>query len=234
MNYLKRCVMVLLVATVSFNAWAAELETEAQKLSYIMGMDIGNMLRDQAAGVDLDLDLDTLVEALRATVNGEETQMTSEEADVIRQAFIQKLQAEREAEVNAVAQTNLAEGQEFLAGNKEKEGVQVTESGLQYEVLTMGDGAKPVATDTVKVHYRGSLLDGTEFDSSFERNMPATFPLNGVISGWTEGVQLMPVGSKFRFYIAPELGYGEAGGGPIPPNATLIFEIELLEIEVQQ
>ncbi len=107
-------------------------------------------------------------------------------------------------------------------------------SGLQYKVETMGTGAKPVATDTVKVHYRGTLLDGTEFDSSYARNEPISFGLNRVIAGWTEGVQLMPVGSKFTFYIAPDLAYGEGGGGPIPPNSTLIFEVELLDIEAPE
>ncbi len=121
----------------------------------------------------------------------------------------------------------------FLAANKLKEGVQTTASGLQYKVLTMGEGAKPAATDTVEVHYRGTLLDGTEFDSSYARNEPISFALNRVIAGWTEGVQLMPIGSKFVFYIAPDLAYGEAGGGPIPPNSTLVFEVELLDIESQ-
>jgi FKBP-type peptidyl-prolyl cis-trans isomerase FkpA len=112
--------------------------------------------------------------------------------------------------------------------------VQTTASGLQYKVETMGTGPKPVATDTVKVHYRGTLLDGTEFDSSYARNEPISFGLNRVIAGWTEGVQLMPVGSKFMFYIAPDLAYGEGGGGPIPPNSTLVFEVELLDIETAE
>ena len=226
MNLLTRCGLVLAVATTSLNAWAVELETEEQKLGYIIGMDIGKSLRDQGAEVDLD----ALIDAIRTTFIGEEAALTSEEAAAIRQAYVEKRQAEQQAEAAAVAGENLAEGQKFLAENKTKEGVQTTESGLQYKVLTMGDGAKPAVTDTVQVHYRGSLLDGTEFDNSFERDMPATFPLNGVISGWTEGVQLMPIGSKFIFYVPPELGYGEGGGGPIPPNATLIFEVELLDI----
>ena len=230
MNFLTRCGLVLIVATLTFNAWATELETEAQKLGYIIGMDIGKSLRDQGA----DIDLDALIEAIRTTFKGEEALLTAEEAGEIRQAYIQKRQAQQQAETAAAASANLAEGQEFLDENKAKEGVQVTESGLQYKVLTMGDGAKPAATDTVKVHYRGTLLDGTEFDSSYARNEPISFALDRVIAGWTEGVQLMPVGSKFMFYIAPELGYGAAGGGPIPPNATLIFEVELLDIEAQE
>ena len=157
--------------------------------------------------------------------------MTAEEAAAIRQEYVQKMQAAQQAESTAAGASNLAEGQKFLADNKGKEGVQTTASGLQYKVLTMGDGAKPAATDTVKVHYSGKLLDGTEFDSSYARNEPISFALNRVIPGWTEGVQLMPIGSKFVFYIAPELGYGEGGGGPIPPNSTLVFEVELLDIE---
>jgi FKBP-type peptidyl-prolyl cis-trans isomerase len=229
MNFITRCGLVLIVASLTINAWAAELETEEQKLGYIIGMDIGNSLRDQGA----DIDLDALINAIRTTFQGEEALLTAEEAGAIRQAYIQKRQAEQQAETAAAASTNLAEGQKFLEENKVKEGVQVTESGLQYKVMTMGDGAKPAATDTVKVHYRGTLLDGTEFDSSYARNEPISFALDRVIAGWTEGVQLMPVGSKFMFYIAPELGYGAAGGGPIPPNSTLIFEVELLEIETE-
>ena len=123
------------------------------------------------------------------------------------------------------------EGEKFLAENALKEGIQVTESGLQYEVLKMGRGKKPAATDRVKVHYHGTLIDGTVFDSSVERGEPTSFGLNQVIAGWTEGLQLMPVGSKFRFYIPQELGYGSRNAGSIPPYSTLIFEVELLGIE---
>ncbi len=131
----------------------------------------------------------------------------------------------------SLAAINAAEGDKFLLENRAKEGVQVTDSGLQYKVIVMGDGAKPAASDTVTVHYRGTLLNGEEFDSSYSRNEPTTFQLNQVIPGWTEGVQLMPVGSKFKFFIPPNLAYGPNGGGPIGPNATLIFEVELLGIE---
>ena len=130
-----------------------------------------------------------------------------------------------------MAATNAAEGDKFLLENRGKEGVQVTDSGLQYKVIEMGDGPKPAASDKVTVHYRGSLLNGTEFDSSYARNQPMTFQLDQVIPGWTEGVQLMPVGSKFMFYIPPNLAYGAGGSGPIGPNSTLVFEVELLGIE---
>ena len=229
MIFLKRCGLILAVVTFSMNTWATELNTDEQKLGYIIGMDIGKSLRDQGTSVDLD----ALIDAVRATYKGEELAMTTEEAATVRQEYVQKMQAAQNAESAATGQNNLVEGQKFLAENKLKEGVQTTASGLQYKVLTMGDGAKPVATDTVKVHYRGTLLDGTEFDSSYARNEPISFGLNRVIAGWTEGVQLMPIGSKFTFYIAPELAYGAGGGGPIPPNSTLVFEVELLDIENQ-
>jgi FKBP-type peptidyl-prolyl cis-trans isomerase FkpA/FKBP-type peptidyl-prolyl cis-trans isomerase FklB len=227
MSTLKRCGLLLAVVIISTNTWATELNTDEQKLGYIIGMDIGNSLRQQGAEVDLD----ALIDAISATYRNEELSMTPEEAASIREEYVQKRQAAQQAESAVAGEANLVEGQAFLAENKLKEGVKTTTSGLQYKVLTMGDGAKPVATDTVKVHYSGKLLDGTEFDSSYARNEPISFALNRVIAGWTEGVQLMPIGSKFMFYIAPELAYGEAGGGPIPPNSTLVFEVELLDIE---
>ena len=230
MTNLKRYGLVLAVLFFTMNTWAADLDTEEKKLGYIIGMDIGKSLKDQGTTVDLD----TLVEAIKATYNGEELALTTEEAAQIRQEYVAKRQAEQQTAAAAVGETNLVEGQKFLAENAVKEGVQTTESGLQYKVVTMGTGAKPVATDTVKVHYRGTLLDGTEFDSSYARNEPISFGLNRVIPGWTEGVALMPIGSKFMFYIAPDLAYGEGGGGPIPPNSTLVFEVELLDIETSE
>ncbi len=227
MKVLTRCGLVLVAITISINTWATELNTEEQKLGYIIGMDIGKSLRTQGTKVELD----ALIEAIRATYNDEKLAMTEAEATAIRNAYVSKMQAAQKAESAEAGKKNLTEGQKFLAENKLKEGVLTTASGLQYKVITMGDGAKPAATDTVKVHYRGTLLDGTEFDSSYARNEPISFALNRVIAGWTEGVQLMPIGSKFTFYIAPELAYGEAGGGPIPPNSTLVFEVELLDIE---
>ena len=227
MNNFKRCGLILAAITLSINTWAADLKTDEQKLGYIIGMDIGKSLSEQGTEVDLD----SLVDAIRSTYNGEELKLTEDEAAAIRKEYVDKRQAEQQAEAAVAGQGNLVEGQKFLAENKVKEGVQTTASGLQYKVVTMGDGAKPAAEDTVKVHYRGTLLDGTEFDSSYARNEPISFGLNRVIPGWTEGVQLMPIGSKFIFYIAPELAYGAGGGGPIPPNSTLVFEVELLDIE---
>ena len=218
-----------LMAAILFtgNALATELETEAQKLGYIIGMDIGASLKQQGT----NLDLDALYDAIKATYNGEPLAMTPEEAATIRESFIAERRVEAEAERNAQVTTNAAEGDKFLLENRTKEGVMLTDSGLQYKVIEMGDGPKPTATDTVKVHYRGTLLNGEEFDSSYTRGEPISFVLNKVIPGWTEGVQLMPVGSKFMFYIPPDLAYGPAGGGPIGPNATLVFQVELLDIE---
>jgi len=221
---------MLAVLIFTMNTWATELDTEEKKLGYIIGMDIGKSLRDQGTEVDLD----SLIDAIRATYKDEALAMTAEEAALVRTEYMEKRQAEQQATAAAVGESNLVVGQKFLAENATKEGVQTTASGLQYKVETMGTGAKPAATDTVKVHYRGTLLDGTEFDSSYARNEPISFGLNRVIAGWTEGVQLMPVGSKFMFYIAPDLAYGEGGGGPIPPNSTLIFEVELLDIETAE
>lgn len=144
--------------------------------------------------------------------------------------YMQKRQAEK---MQAMYTKNIEEGENFLSENKKREGVQETTSGLQYEVITMGTGAKPVATDLVKVHYTGMLIDSTKFDSSVDRGAPAEFGVNQVIQGWQEGIQLMPVGSKFKFYIPYELGYGENGTGPIPPYSVLVFEVELLEIVKQ-
>jgi FKBP-type peptidyl-prolyl cis-trans isomerase len=218
-----------LMAAILFtgNTLAAELETEPQKLGYIIGMDIGSSLKQQGT----NLDLDSLFMAIKATYNDEPLAMTPEEAAAIRETFVAQRRVEAEADRASMGSVNAAEGDEFLLENRVKEGIQITDSGLQYQVLEMGDGARPAATDKVTVHYRGTLLNGEEFDSSYSRGEPISFALDQVIPGWTEGVQLMPVGSKFMFYIPPNLAYGPAGGGPIGPNATLIFQVELLGIE---
>ncbi len=223
-----RLLAVAMAATVAAApAFAQELESDVDRLSYTVGMDIGNSLAEQG----LELDLDLLVEALRASYSGEETLMTREEALAERDKFMQRRQQELAEQRTLDAQRNLEEGQAFLAQNAEREDVMVTDSGLQYRVMTEGDGASPEATDQVTVHYRGTLLNGTEFDSSYARGEPATFALNQVIPGWTEGVQLMQEGDKYEFFIPADLAYGEQGRpGPIGPNATLIFEVELIEV----
>jgi FKBP-type peptidyl-prolyl cis-trans isomerase FkpA len=208
------------------------LETDEQKQAYAMGASVGQFIESKVLvqeklGVDYDKTI--MAKGFIAALQGQ-SQLSMEEMQVITQSIEAKIR-EKQTEMAAQAGiANIAAGEAFLAENAQREGVVVTDSGLQYEVLTQGDGAQPVAADTVKVHYRGTLLDGTEFDSSYARNEPAEFPLSRVISGWTEGVQLMKVGSKFKFYIPSELAYGERSTGKITSNSTLIFEVELLEV----
>ena len=200
---------------------------DKNKISYMVGMDIGRGLTQ----IKDDIDIKVVEQALEAVLKGDKTTMTQEEALQVRQAYMQQMQAKRVAEQKAAAEKNKGEGATFLAKNKSKSGVKTTASGLQYEVEKEGTGPKPKATDTVKVNYLGTKIDGTKFDSSYDRGQPATFPLNGVIKGWSEGLQLMPVGSKYKLYVPADLAYGENAPGPIGPNATLIFEVELLGIE---
>ena len=181
-------------------------------------------------GYGIEIDTDMLVKGVRDALSGADAALTQDEMratlTAVQQRAMQAAQAKRKEE----AAKNLEKGKAFLTENGAREGVTTTASGLQYEVLQAGSGPRPEPKSQVTVHYRGTLIDGTEFDSSYSRNQPATFQLDKVILGWTEGVQLMPVGSKFMFYIPSDLAYGPNGGGPIGPNATLIFEIELLEI----
>lgn len=191
------------------------------EVSYALGMNIVTNLKQQG--------LDTINEAafaqgVKEALSGDSTLLTDEQANQVLQMYFGKLQEEK---------TKMAskEGEAFLANNAKREGVTVTASGLQYEVLTAGEGAKPLATDQVTVHYKGTLIDGKQFDSSYDRGQPATFGLNQVIPGWTEGVQLMSVGAKYRFFIPYNLAYGEKGaGGDIPPYSALIFDVELVKI----
>jgi FKBP-type peptidyl-prolyl cis-trans isomerase len=211
----------------SVSASADTLESHEERLSYTIGMDIGQSLAEQG----LELDLDLLIEALRASYVGEETRLTQEEALQERDLFMQRRQQEMERGRAEEADRNLEAGQAFLAENRQRDDVVETESGLQYRVVESGDGASPEATDRVTVHYRGTLIDGTEFDSSHARGEPASFALNQVIPGWTEGVQLMQEGAVYEFFIPADLAYGAEGRpGPIGPNATLIFEVELIEV----
>lgn len=207
---------------------AVSLDNDKAKLSYAIGMDIGSSLKS----LSTEFDRAMLIAAINDRLDGKELKLTEEDAGKVKQTFF-KQQAEKRAKEQAEkAAKNKEEGEKFLAENAKKPGVTVTASGLQYEVMQAAEGPKPKASDDVKVHYRGTLLDGTEFDSSYKRGEPITFPLSGVIRGWTEGVQLMNVGSKFRFYIPADLAYGERGAGAtIAPNSTLIFEVELLGIE---
>jgi FKBP-type peptidyl-prolyl cis-trans isomerase len=194
--------------------------TTTADASYALGMLLGGNIK--AAGIEVSYD--DFLAGLKAVMTGQKTRLTEAEAQAAVQAAVDAATARK-------ANEGVAAGQAFLAANKNKAGVKTTTSGLQYEVLSMGSGPVPSATSTVTVNYEGRLIDGSVFDSSYARGTPATFRLNEVIRGWTEGLQLMPVGSKFRFYVPSDLGYGSRGAGNmIGPNATLIFDVELISI----
>ena len=199
---------------------------EKQKAGTMVGMDIAKSLEP----IKDEIDVDALAAALKASLAGKPTKLTPAEADQLRSEFGMKMQAKMQKKAAEAGMKNLAEGQAFLAANKAKPGVRTTASGLQYQVIRMGNGPVPKPTDKVRVNYVGTLLDGTEFDSSYKNGQPVEFALNQVIPGWTEGVGLMPVNSKYRFWIPSNLGYGPNGQGPIGANSTLVFEIELLGI----
>ena len=204
----------------------AGLPTEKDQVSYMIGMQMAKSLEP----VKDDVDVDTIAKAIKTSLSGGKLLLTEEQAQQIAQKFSEKMQAKQIADMMAKAKKNAAEGAAFLAANGKKPNVKTTATGLQYEVITEGKGAKPKPTDVVQVNYKGSLLDGTEFDGSEQHGGPATMSLTQVVPGWREGLTMMPVGSKYRFWIPAALGFGEQGGGPIPPNATLVFEVELLDI----
>jgi FKBP-type peptidyl-prolyl cis-trans isomerase len=206
-------------------AASGDFKTNKDKYSYAIGLDIGQRMAQSKLNVDTAMLARGISDGLSAA------KPALSEAEI--QAAMQALQSEMEGKAASVANDNKAAGEKFLAENKTKKDVKTTASGLQYTVLTEGTGATPKASDKVKVHYRGTLLDGTEFDSSYKRGEPVVFPVDAVIKGWTEALQLMKVGGKYKLYIPSNLAYGERGtpGGPIGPNSTLIFEVELLGIE---
>lgn len=203
------------------------LKDEKDKISYGYGMEIGKNLKRQ--GIEINPDL--LAQGLKATLSGDKTLLTEDEVRQTMMAFQQKMQASRAEKTKKEGEENKTKGEAFLAENKKKEGVQTTASGLQYKVITKGTGPMPKADDTVKTHYRGTLIDGTEFDSSYKRGEPATFGVTQVIKGWTEALLMMPVGSKWQLFIPGDLAYGPGGRPGIPANATLLFDIELISIE---
>ena len=211
---------------------AATLKSEKEKLSYALGVATGNQMRLQS----LDLDLDLYAQGLRDALSGGKMLLTDAELREIMAGFQNELRRKQMALQNQraqeIAEKNKTDGEAFLTQNKSAEGVITLESGLQYKILTEGTGEKPKPGDTVVCHYRGTLLDGTEFDSSYKRNAPETFAVQGVIKGWTEALQLMPVGSKWQLFVPSSLAYGERGAGrEIGPNAVLIFEVELISIK---
>lgn len=219
---------VVALSGASFAADAPELKTDKEKISYSIGMDIGGNLKRGSVEVDPDL----LARGLKDSYGGGKTMLTEDQA---RQAIadFQKAQMAKQAEtMKILSEKNKADGEKFLAENAKKEGVKVLPSGLQYKELTPGTGKSPKSTDTVTTHYKGTLIDGAEFDSSYKRGEPATFPVSGVIPGWTEALQLMKEGAKWQLFIPSKLAYGEKGVGQvIGPNATLIFEVELLTVK---
>lgn len=205
-----------------------EPKTSVERASYALGMDFGLSLRR----METEIDVASLLQGVEDSLEDREPLLTSQEMSQVIAEFKEKAQQIAAEKRRTLSQRNLKETEAFLEENRSKEDVVTTASGLQYRVLRQGDGPKPKAADRVTVHYRGTLIDGTEFDSSYERGEPATFAVERVIPGWTEVLQLMPVGSQYQVFIPPNLGYGERGAGPvIGPNATLIFEVELLRIE---
>ncbi len=194
---------------------------DIQKISYALGLGIGQQLKSMNIE---NFSVSEFARSIEDVMSGKETEMSAKDAQILLNEYFQKKQEEE-------AKANIAEGKAFLEENGKREGVVTTKSGLQYEVLTEGTGNSPKATDKVRCHYEGRLIDGTVFDSSYQRNEPADFGLNQVIAGWTEGVQLMKEGAKYRFYIPYLLGYGEHGAGAsIPPYATLVFDVELIKV----
>ena len=209
---------------------ASAFKTQKDKVSYAIGMNVGSTLHRQ--GVDIDPKV--LQQGLQDALAGGKTLLSEEEERAVLTELQADMRKKQQEKMQQAGEANKKEGEAFLAANKAKDGVVTLPSGLQYKVITTGAGPKPTASDSVVCNYRGTLIDGKEFDSSYKRGQPATFPVSGVIKGWTEALQLMPVGSKWQLFVPSELGYGERGtGADIGPNATLIFEVELLSIQAK-
>jgi FKBP-type peptidyl-prolyl cis-trans isomerase FklB len=224
---MKRFILIFAAFLLTLPLFAQEksppLKDQKDKVSYSIGLNIGSNLLRQ----NVEVNPEALVAGVKDGI-AQKPQLTQDQIKEVMTAFEKDMQAKQKA----AGEKNAAEGTKFLEENKKKEGVKTTASGLQYKVIKEGTGPQPKATDTVTVNYRGTLINGKEFDSSYKRGQPATFPLNGVIKGWTEGLQLMKTGSKYQFFVPPNLAYGERAAGPdITPNSTLIFEVELLEVK---
>lgn len=209
---------------------ALVLTTQKDKISYAIGMNVGTNLHKQ----EVDVDPAVLLQGLKDGIAGSKPLLSEEEARAVLMQLQEETRKKQAEKAQQMGGANKTEGEAFLAANKTKEGVITLPSGLQYKVLQAGTGAKPTASDSVVCNYRGTLINGTEFDSSYKRGQPATFPVSGVIKGWTEALQLMPVGSKWQLFIPAQLAYGERGAGAdIGPDTTLIFEVELLSIQAK-
>jgi FKBP-type peptidyl-prolyl cis-trans isomerase FklB len=222
------CLGAVCIASIGLAQDKAQLKDQKDKASYSIGYDIGETFKKQ----NVELNPDALFGGLKDALAGKEATLTKEDREKTLQAFQKEMMEKQIAASKEAATKNTAEGEKFLAENKKKDGVKTTASGLQYKILKEGSGPSPKETDTVVTNYKGTLIDGTEFDSSYKRNEPATFPVNRVIKGWTEALQLMKPGAKYQLFIPSSLGYGERGAGQlIGPNATLIFEVELLSIK---
>ena len=202
------------------------LKTEMDKVSYAIGTQLGQNFKNQG----IDIRIGPLLRGLRDAMDGKQLALNEEQIKQVMQDFSKQMMAKRQEQQKLEAAKNVAAGKAFLEANKSKEGVKVLPSGLQYKILKAGTGKSPTAEDTVRTHYSGKLIDGTEFDSSIKRGKPAEFPVKGVIKGWTEALQLMKEGGKWQLFIPPDLAYGERGNRSIPGNSTLIFEVELLAI----
>ena len=219
---------VVLAAAACGQGKAPALATLQDSASYAVGLSMGHQLQQ----VKDEVDIEQVVQGIRDVLQSDTARLTPMEAQQVMQAYGAEVQQRQQQARQAQGDSNKVAGEAYRAENGKREGVQTTPTGLQYEVLTPADGPKPGPTSVVRVHYRGTLIDGKEFDSSQDRGEPVTFALNEVIPGWTEAIQLMSVGSKYRFVVPPDIGYGEMGSPPdIGPNATLIFEVELLEIQ---
>jgi len=217
------------------SAEASPFKNRKEKFSYALGMNIGNGLGQNLKKQSVEFDPSLVANGLKDSLSGGKTLLTTEEAQAVLKEVQTEMQKEQQEKTKQAAEKNKSDGEAFLAANKDKEGVVTLPSGLQYKIETEGNGPKPTADDTVVCNYRGTLTDGKEFDSSYKRGQPASFPVKGVIKGWTEALQLMPVGSKWQLFIPPSLAYGEQGAGAdIGPNSTLIFEVELISIKEKE
>jgi FKBP-type peptidyl-prolyl cis-trans isomerase FklB len=226
-----RLLAMMVIALFASPANAGEnpaLKSQKEKISYIIGMDIGRNFKKQV----IDIDPDILARGIKDGLSGAKALLSDQEVRETLSAFQKEMMAKQAGLAKKLGEKNKREGEAFLAENQKKEEVKTLPSGLQYKVIKAGTGEKPKMTDTVTAHYRGTLIDGTEFDSSYSRGKPEKFPVNGVIAGWTEALQLMEAGAKWQLFVPPNLAYGERGAGrDIGPNATLIFEIELISIQ---